>query len=393
MTNPYSDLPARAFWRSGVTLRDALDPGDLYQPKFAITRDMRVMTAGSCFAQHVGRTLRKAGFNVLDNEPLPDTVPDAVANRFGYRLYSARYGNIYTVRQLMQLFRECRGRAEIALPVWEKDGRFFDSQRPSVEPDGLDSPELVHEHREKHLLAVRRAFNRCDLMVFTLGLTEAWIHRETGTVYPTAPGTIAGTFDPEVFAFKNYTFEEIIRDFRTFRAAMKRRNPDLKFLVTTSPVPLTATASGQHVEVATAYSKATLRSVCGALYQEFDDVEYFPSYEVITSANNRMAYFEANKRSVSPEGVAKAMHMFLAAHDEEAAAAIAPEAAGEGAAPAEKPAARPRRKAGEAARTRVGKAAGKKAAGRKAGGKKQLVNAEDIQDEICEDVLLEAFSK
>ena len=357
MSNPYSDLPDRAFWRSAVTQRDALDPGDLYVPKFQIDRSIRVMTAGSCFAQHVGRTLRNAGFNVIDNEPLPANVPDTVANKFGYRLYSARYANIYTVRQLLQLFKETRGRFEPAEPVWEKGGRFYDSQRPSVDPGGLDSPETVMKHREHHLKAVRRAFNNCDLMVFTLGLTEAWIHRASETVYPTAPGTIAGEYDPEKYAFKNFTYDEIIKDFKQFRAAMKKRNPEIKFLVTTSPVPLTATASGQHVEVATAYSKAVLRAVCGALYQEFDDVEYFPSYEVITSANNKMAYFAPNKRSVTPDGVAKAMHLFLSAHDGEDASAGP-----------------------------VGQAPAPKRA-------KSLAEQEALEEEYCEDALLEAFSK
>lgn len=371
--NPYTDLPETAFWRSAVTNRDMLDPGPLYEPKFEITRSMRVMTAGSCFAQHVGRTLRRAGFKVVDHEPLADVVPDQVANRFGYRLYSARYGNIYTVRQLAQLYQECRGRVEIAEPVWEKNGRFYDSQRPSVEPEGLDSPELVLEHRARHLKAVRRAFGKCDVLVFTLGLTEAWIHRETGTVYPTAPGTIAGQFDPEIYAFKNYNFEEIIRDFRFVRAAMKRRNPDVKFLVTTSPVPLTATASGLHVEVANAYSKSTLRSVCGALAHEFDDVDYFPSYEVITSANNRMAYFSANKRSVTPEGVAKAMQMFLAAHDQEGAS---------------------RQGSGGDTKASSQRTSDKRNA-KRAGGRKKTdaVSPDDIQAEQCEDALLEAFSK
>jgi hypothetical protein len=358
VTNPYSDLPSRAFWRSAVTERDQMDPGDLYRPKFPITRDMKVMTAGSCFAQHLGRAFRGAGYNLIDTEPLPESVPDAVAQRFGYRLFSARYANIYTMRHLMQLYMECRGDAEIALPVWERNGRFHDSQRPNVEPEGLDSPELVMAHREAHLHNVRRAFAQCDLMVFTFGLTESWIHRETETVYPTAPGVIAGAFDPEVFAFKNFTFHEIYDDFVQLRALMKRRKPDLRFLVTTSPVPLTATASGKHVEVANSYSKSVLRSVCGTLYETFDDVEYFPSYEVITSANSKQAYFGANKRSVTAEGVSTAIGMFVAAH------------AGEEAGAAPRPAsARPEPDG--------------------------IVVDEDeaLADEICEDVLLEAFQK
>jgi hypothetical protein len=314
MSSPYSSLPKSAFWRS-VAERAPLDVGALYSPKFAVSKDMKIVTAGSCFAQHVGRTLKHAGYDVVDSEKLPPNTSDEVAKKYGYRLYSARYGNIYTVRQLKQITDECLGVFKPAHPVWEKEGRYYDAQRPNVEPDGLPSVGDVMAHRASHLARVKEAFQSADLFVFTFGLTEAWIDRETGTVYPMAPGTLAGEFDPEKYQFKNYGFEEIRDDFIEFRKYMMSVNPDIKFLITTSPVPLTATASGEHVEVATCYSKAVLRSVCGELNSLYGNVDYFPSFEVITSTNNRGIYFEANKRSVNSIGVEAAMRLFLQAHE------------------------------------------------------------------------------
>lgn len=349
--SPYTGLAPRAYWRTGVAERAPLDPGDLFTPRFPVTREMRIATAGSCFAQHVGRALRTAGFGVIDTEPLPAAVSDAVAHRFGYRLFSARYANIYTTRQLAQLLAEANGEVSPALPVWRRGDRFFDAQRPAIEPDGLESEALVLRHREKHLARVRLAFESADLVVFTFGLTEAWIHRETGTVYPTAPGTVAGTFDPEVFAFHNYDAFEVLADFEAVRTRLKARNPDLRFLVTVSPVPLTATASGDHVEVATCYSKSVLRAVCGMLVQRHDDIDYFPSFELITSQGARGAYYETNQRNVSEMGVAAAMGLFKRAH---------------GIADQQGPATAPRARA---------------AAGRAA------------EREVCEDALLEAFAE
>lgn len=330
MTSPYDNLPDTAFWRSAVGERSALDPGPLYTPKFPLRRKAAIATAGSCFAQHIGRHLRQAGCNVLDAEPSPAKLPEDLLNRFGYGLYSARYGNIYTARQLLQLWDEATGKITPAEPVWQKDGRFYDAFRPNIEPEGLPSAELVHLHRAEHLAAVQRAFSAANVFVFTFGLTEAWVHKATGTVYPTAPGTIAGAYDPEVFAFKNYTYPEILADFLAFRRRMVALKPTgMRFIVTVSPVPLTATASGQHVEVATAHSKAILRAVCGELAATCPNVDYFPSYEIITSANSRGVYFEPNKRSVSKEGVTAAMSMFLRAHgfaEAPARRAAAPEA-------------------------------------------------------------------
>ncbi len=314
MPSPYEGLPPFAFWKSAVQDRAALDPGALYTPRFPVTRNMRIVTAGSCFAQHIGRELRQSGFRVTDAEPLPAVIPDALAHDHGYRLYSARYGNIYTTAQLLQLYDEACGRLSPADPVWQKNTRFYDAQRPGLDPGGLATAADVLEHRAHHLARVKDAFDSADLFVFTFGLTEAWIHKATGTVFPTAPGTIAGSFDPDLYAFKNYDMVEVLNAFTTFMKRLRKANRKVRFLITVSPVPLTATASGQHVEVATAYSKAVLRAVCGKLHADDDGVDYFPSYELITSTNNRGVYFEPNKRSVSAAGIAQAMKMFHGAH-------------------------------------------------------------------------------
>lgn len=314
VSSPYTDLPSSAFWRSAVAGRAPLDPGAPYTPRFAIDRKTRIVTAGSCFAQHVGAALKSADFRVLDAEPGPIDLPDTVMSRFGYGLYSARYGNIYSARHLWQLWQEADGSLTPADPVWERDGRFFDTQRPGVEPDGLPSPNSVALHRQRHLARVRHIFSCADLFVFTFGLTEAWANREDGSLYATAPGTIAGEYDPARHVFRNFEYPEVLKDFCAFRRAMTKLNPAMKFLVTVSPVPLTATASGHHVEVATAYSKAVLRAVCGALCARFDNVDYFPSYEIMTAQHARGAYYEANMRTVARQGVATAMRCFFDAH-------------------------------------------------------------------------------
>lgn len=308
--SPYQGLEPRAFWRSGLVEAGQFPPLDLYRPKFVVTRDQPVMTAGSCFAQHVGKALRGAGFNVIDAEPAPGTVSDALAQQYGYGLYSARYGNIYTVRQLLQLLLECAGQYQPADAVWEKDGRFFDAMRPGVEPTGHDSAHQVREARTAHLTAVAKALSEAQVLIFTLGLTEAWEHGPTGTIYPTAPGTIAGRMTPD-FAYRNFRHAEIRDDFDSVRRLLHAINPAMRFVLTVSPVPLTATASGDHVLSATTYSKSVLRGVAGELAQDYADVDYFPSYEIVTAPISRGAMYEPNMRSVRSDGVAKVMQTFL----------------------------------------------------------------------------------
>jgi len=312
MSNPYRTFPPESFWKTGVASAHWSELPNLYRRKFRIDAKTRIATAGSCFAQHIASYLRKNGFRVLDAEPAPDGLGDP--KKFGYGLYSARYGNIYVVRHLLQLLQEAWGEPVNTDPVWEMNGRFYDSMRPTVEPEGLDSPEEVLAHRAQHLERVRQTFSNADLLIFTFGLTEAWVNHDSGQVYPTCPGTVAGTFDSEKFRFKNFTFLQIFRDFCAVRSFLKERNPSMRFLVTVSPVPLTATASKRHVLMASTYSKSVLRSVAGQLADTYSDVDYFPSYEIIASPWGGGYYFERNLREVNPQGVETVMRTFFAAH-------------------------------------------------------------------------------
>ena len=72
----------------------------------------------------------------------------------------------------------------------------------------------------------------------------------TATVYPSVPGTIAGQFDAERYRFKNFRYPEVSQDLNEFWNLLKKINPGVCMLPTVSPVPLTATASGEHVLVA-----------------------------------------------------------------------------------------------------------------------------------------------
>lgn len=311
--SPYTGRHQRTFWRTAVSGRQPDELTDLFIAPFALERHTRIATAGSCFAQHIARSLRSRGYNVLDAERPPSGLSNSEALRFGYNMYSARYGNIYHVRQLLQLVKESFGIHSPQEFIWEKSGRFYDALRPSVEPVGLASPELVVEHRRRHLKRVKELMGDADVFVFTMGLTEAWVHQESGTVYPTAPGTIAGEYDEAKYTFKNFRHSELLADFREARELIRRVNPGIRFLLTVSPVGLAATAEEDHILVASTRSKATLRSVAGELEETYDDVTYFPSYEIVTGAPAGNRFLDSTLREVTREGVETVMSHFMSA--------------------------------------------------------------------------------
>ncbi len=309
--NPYKTQPERAFWRHAVGSRHYADLADMWQP-MPLRKQDRIATAGSCFAQHIGNNLAIRGAAFMDMEPAPPVFNNAAeARKWGYGVFSCRYGNLYTTRQLLQLFDEAHGARTPTERVWEKEGRFYDAMRASVDPVGQDSAETVLALRARHLAAVRRMFAELDVFVFTMGLTEAWENAEDGTMFAVTPGTVAGTYDPSRHVFRNLRAAEIRADMLAFWERLRVVNPCARMLLTVSPVPLAATATQNHVLVATMYSKSVLRAVAGELAEDVDEIHYFPSYEIISSHPSRGMFFEPDLRNVNMFGVNYVMSHFF----------------------------------------------------------------------------------
>ena len=313
MASPYSGLPDHRFWRRAVARVEPFRIDPVIAPRFTVSPRDAVATAGSCFAQHIARSLRRAGGHYDMVEAAPPDMPEAesLARQFG--VFSARTGNIYTVRQLLQLFEEAHGARAPAETAWQReDGRFVDPYRPQIEPAGFASADDVRASRVPHLAAVRAMFARASVFVFTLGLTEAWQARADGAVFGAAPGVAGGQFDPERHAFVNFSAAETEADLRMFLGLLVRVNPGCRVILTVSPVPLIATFEDRHVMVATAYSKAVLRVAAEGVLRDFPNVDYFPSYEIITGNATRSAYYEDDLREITRPGVEHAMRIFLA---------------------------------------------------------------------------------
>jgi hypothetical protein len=313
MSCPYHALPASSFWRHAVAERSLSDLDPHLAPRLRIGPDQRVGSAGSCFAQHISRALKARGYNYYITEPAPPHVTPEQEERFGFGTFSARYGNIYSTLQLLQLVQRAFGTFRPADQFWtDQNGRVFDLLRPRVTPNGFVSLTEAEADLRQHLKAVRRLIESSDVFVFTLGLTECWVSRMDGTAYPTCPGCgSAGTYDDRAYAFWNLSAAETSRYLAEAIDLMLAANPQLQIILTVSPVPLVATMEPRHVLQATTYSKSVLRVAAEEMVRRYDNVHYFASYEVITATKTAGTYFASDARSVTAEGVARAMELFF----------------------------------------------------------------------------------
>lgn len=308
--NPYTSLPAYCFWRKAVAGLPSFQLDLLTESPFRISATDKVATAGSCFAQHIARKLKAAGFNYYVGEQAPPSLTSQVAAHRSYEVFSARYGSIYTSRQLLQLFDRAYGTFSPSLHYWSQgDGRYVDPFRPLIEPDGFDNPEAVEVDRATHLSHVRHLLETLDVFVFTLGLTEGWRHRKDGAALPIAPGVAGGEWDESQYEFVNQNVLEVTADVTAFIDKLRNVNSSARVILTVSPIPLIATYENRHVLVSTTYSKSVLRVAAEEISTARQDVVYFPAYEIVISNTHR--YFENDLRSVNELGVEHVMRTFF----------------------------------------------------------------------------------
>ena len=74
MTHPYAGAPPRRLWRKAVAALAAdTDPAEGFALR--IGPQDKVVTAGSCFAQHISRRLHEGGFRFLVTETAHPILP------------------------------------------------------------------------------------------------------------------------------------------------------------------------------------------------------------------------------------------------------------------------------------------------------------------------------
>jgi hypothetical protein len=311
--NPYSSLPDHRFWRKAVTSLPPFAIVPVLEAPFIITRDDKVATGGSCFAQEIALRLQSSGYHYYLAEQPPQGMSEAEAQRRNYSMYSCRYGNIYTTAQFRQLIDRAYGNFKPELDYWTRpeDGRFVDPFRPRIEPDGYATVEEMRADRETHFAAVRKMIETMDVFVFTFGHTETWRHKKDGAILQLAPGVAGGEWDPNVYEFYNMTVSEVVRDYLAAVDKIIAVNPKVRIILSVSPVGIIATYEERHVVVSNCAVKSILRAAADEVVRLRPNIAYFPSYDLATVSPNAGRFYREDTRRIAPAGIDHTMRIFF----------------------------------------------------------------------------------
>ena len=276
---PYSDFEPFRLWKSPEEAGNILEqPGRLG----VISKKDIISSAGSCFAQNIARYLLSNGFSYQFMENAPEFFSEKQVQDWGYRQFSCRYGNIYSIIQLQQLLERSLGKRQVKEQFWcNNQGRWFDLLRPRINRYGFDSETQAVNDCHKHLEAVLNMVRHSTVFVFTYGLIEYWFDERDGTVFPSVPGCGIGDFNANYHKPGLLNIQDNVEATKKVVSMLRELNPNLKIIVTVSPVPLLATHRGMNIVEASVHSKSVLRASIEECKSLFENFYYFPSYEIV----------------------------------------------------------------------------------------------------------------
>lgn len=257
-----------------------------------VNKSTKVSSIGSCFAEEILLWMKKNGFNVMEPE----------------------WGMVYNPRNIRLIVE---GGLEYA--QFNPKERFWDFGDGDIRtPYIKSSKELtpiklgssLEQARKNEAILFNKfgkVFREVETLIITLGQTEYWATEKEYPFYA-APwtGIERGIFNHKAY---NLSHAEVKADLDVIVDLLKKHNPSINILISISPVPLVASVlEGNSAYIAAGRAKSILHSATLEVVEQWKNVYYMPSYEVVTSSPQTM--FKSDGRHVLESAVVTIMETF-----------------------------------------------------------------------------------
>jgi hypothetical protein len=276
------------------------------EPKFRFVRDDKFYAIGSCFARGIEQALTQRGVAV--ESAAPEFAKLQPVNKEVTGLgFTNKYNTFSILNELRwALDPEAVFPKESIIQVTEST--WFDPHcTPTLQLAGF--AETLN--RRALMQAVAKRVAHCRAVVITLGLVEVWRDGEADVYTNSTPVRSALKTHPNRYEFHLTSFAQNWDNLEAIHALLTRYgHPDLRIVITVSPVPLLATFSTMDVVVANTYGKSLLRAIAHQWAAAHANVDYFPSYEIVQNSD-RAATWERDLRHVKGTGTQHIMDLFV----------------------------------------------------------------------------------
>ena len=217
-------------------------------PSFQLGLSSKVVTAGSCFSEVIGQKLQQYKVPTLVNP----------------------FGTIFNPVSICQLLEmSCTGNYDLEEHMVEHQGIWYHYNFHS----SFSSPDqkVLLQQMEEALRQTQEFLRSAQLLILTFGTAIAYQLKDDEAVVANCHKLPESNFGRRLLSYY-----DMVDGFGSMCAQLKMLNADLKILLTVSPVRhLKETITGNSV------SKAHLRVACHQFTENFPDVHYFPSFELM----------------------------------------------------------------------------------------------------------------
>lgn len=222
------------------------------EPKF-ISKTTRFFTMGSCFARNLARSLQKSGYMAAHME-ISEYINTTFANR---------------------VFVDWLSGAEIDDAIRERIAELL--------PSGWS--------KENTLDVIKGA----NVFILTLGVAPAFFDRATGDFVLPRPSALNSRVLAEKYRYRTTSVQENVDNVLYLINFVRSISPDIKIVVTVSPVPLVASFEYESAVQADCLSKSTMRLVAHEVVNNsnIENILYWPSFEVFRWAGSNASNFYA----------------------------------------------------------------------------------------------------
>lgn len=226
-----------------------------------------ILALGSCFVQNIGKKLDEYKFQININP----------------------FGTLFNPLSIFKLVNQ----AALIKPIEEKgivesNGVFHHYDLHS-DLSKLDKKILL-ERANSELQHIGANLPKTSIIIYTFGTSIVYEQKETGEIVANCHKVPSKNFNRRLL-----TIDEIVKAFETNYAMVKRANPSVRFIITVSPVRHQKDSFEQNN-----VSKSTLRLACEQMVSKYEDVEYFPAFEIMMDELRDYRFYAEDMLHPSP---------------------------------------------------------------------------------------------
>lgn len=269
---------------SGESVEERLGRGLLltdFEPKFELRDDDVFFCMGSCFVRAIEECLLCRDLQVSSigmRVPLDEAL---------YRLNG--FLNKFTAASMHNELLWSLAGVPFPEDALLHDGTLYHDLQLAylLPPVSLERARRRRAEVQEYFARLRDA----TVVIVTLGLAEVWYDHVTGLCLNVTPPRELVTRHPGRFTVDLTGYAENRAHLEAIYELLKRYGrPDVRLIVTVSPIPVHRTFVAADATVANTYGKAALRAAAGDFVRDKDDAEYYPSYEMVTLTDRCIAY-------------------------------------------------------------------------------------------------------